>query len=468
MWTGLPRPPSPTPTEGRPRREMPVTERGFQGTPPTGQRTYHERGAGSKLMSSEELFLSSRKAGSLRPYGVAVVAGVGLCVYLAVWAHKYGLDLRVYRDSATAFVDGRNPYLSTFSRSRLAFTYPPFAFPVLSPLTWASFAVTQWLLWAVSLAATTASVAIVLMDRGYAGRTSLWCGSFAWACISMVVLEPARSGINYGQIEFVLMFLVVADILVVPPPFRGIAIGIAAAIKLTPLIFVAVLFVRRDWWSVARAALSFVVCTGLAWLLWPDLSRTYWHHDVVRPGRVGTVAYGGNQSWYAILHRPPFPRTGSAPVWLALSLITVLVGTFVAWRCVTTERQSLAIVAIALVGLLVSPISWTHHWIWVLLLPPILIGPRRHDTEPLIRMMLWGLVALTIAAPYWWFSTGWLGDALEALIPVWTLAALLAWCRVEYVGWKEPAGQSDQVLIGRAPAHSRPGGDVREPGPGLG
>ena len=119
----------------------------------------------------------------------------------------------VYRDSATTFIDGRNPYLLTFTKSRLDFTYPPFALVVLSPLTWASFAVTQWLLWGVSIAATTGAVAIVLMDRGYAGRASLWCGSFAWACASMIVLEPARSGVNYGQIEFVLMFLVVVDLL---------------------------------------------------------------------------------------------------------------------------------------------------------------------------------------------------------------------------------------------------------------
>ncbi len=288
----------------------------------------------------------------------------------------------------------------------------------------------------------------------------------------MIVIEPARSGVDYGQIEFVLMFLVVVDILLVPPPFRGIAIGIAAAIKLTPLIFVAVLFVRRDWWSVARAALSFVVCTGLAWLLWPDLSRTYWHHDVVHPGRAGPVAYGGNQSWYAILHRPPFPGTGSTLAWLALSLVTVLVGCFVAWRCANTERQSFGIIAIALIGLLISPISWTHHWIWVLLIPPVLIGPRRHDTEPVIRMMLWGLVALAILAPYWWFSIGWAGDALEAVLPVWTFATLLVWCGVEHKIWKRPLGQSDRMVVDRAvtqrsvisPATARPSKCSNSPG----
>lgn len=77
----------------------------------------------------------------------AAVAGIILCVYFAVWARRYGLDLRVYRDSATAWLDGRDPYLLNFTGSRLAFTYPPFALGVPSALTWASFALAQWLLW---------------------------------------------------------------------------------------------------------------------------------------------------------------------------------------------------------------------------------------------------------------------------------------------------------------------------------
>ncbi len=369
-------------------------------------------------------------------YGAAAMSGIALCAYLAVWARTYGLDLRVYRDSATAFLDGRNPYLMTFTRDHLAFTYPPFAAGVLAVLTWAPFSVTQWLVWVVSVLATTGAVAIVLKDRGFSGRASLWCGSFAWACASMIVLEPARSGVDFGQIEFLLMFLVVADVLSVPGSFRGILVGIAGAIKLTPLIFIIVFAVGRDWRSAARSVLTFLTCTGLAWLLWPTLSRRFWDQDVFHPARVGTVAYGGNQSWYAVLHRPPFPATGWSPAWLALSLGTALLGTFVAWRCVTEQRKSLAIMAVALVGLLISPISWTHHWIWVVLIPPMLIGPRRHETAWVVRFMLWGIVAVTVVAPYWWFSSGWTGDALDAVLPVWTFATLAVWSGVEYAGWR--------------------------------
>ena len=266
-------------------------------------------------------------------------------------------------------------------------------------MTWAPFAVTQGLLWGASCPRPTAAVALVLKDRGFAGGAARWCGAFAWACGSMLVLEPARSGVNYGQIEFVLMFVVVADVLRVPPPYRGIAIGIAAAVKLTPLVFIVLFAVRRDWRSVARAVVTFVACMAVSWIVWPGLSRVYWKQDIVDPARIGTIAYGGNQSWFAVLHRPPFAASGSALGWVAVSLATAALGIFVAWRCTGTGRRSLAIIAVALVGLLVSPISWTHHWVWVILVPPMLLGPRRHDTSAVVRVLLWGIVAITITAP---------------------------------------------------------------------
>ncbi|MGA2835300.1 MAG: glycosyltransferase 87 family protein [Acidimicrobiales bacterium] len=401
-------------------------------------------------MPSEEIDPSRRDAPSFGPILAAVVAGIALCSYFFVVARTYGLDLHVYLDSAAAFRDGRNPYLLTFTRSHLPFTYPPFALVVLSSLAWAPFVVAHWFLFLASIAVTTAAIEMVLVDRGCTRRASLWCGSFVWACASMLVLEPARSCVDYGQIEFVLMFLVVADILAVPSRFRGILIGVAAAIKLTPLIFVVLLVVRRDWASVVRAGLSFVALTGMSWLLWPGLSRMFWQSDVNSPARVGPIAFASNQSWYAVVHRSPFPSSGSTPAWLALSAVTALVGTFIAWRCVTTERQSFALIAVALVGLLVSPISWTHHWVWVLLIPPMLVGPRRDDTLPVVRGMLWGIVALTIAAPYWWFSTGGIADALEAVLPVWTVAALLVWCGTEYVAWRRPPVQPDRDVVERS------------------
>jgi len=241
---------------------------------------------------------------------------------------------------------------------------------------------------------------------------------------------------NYGHIEFVLMFLVVADLLVVPARFRGIALGLASAIKLTPLVFVVVLLVRRDFRSSFQAVGSFLVLTVGTWLLCPNLSRLFWDKDVVHPARVGTVNYGGNQSWYAVLHRSPFPATGSTVLWLLLSLATLGVGAFVAWRSVSQDRQVFAVVAVALAGLLISPISWTHHWTWVILLAPMVVGPRRWDIPGPVRILIWGLVGITVVGPYWWFSSGVAADLVDALLPVWTFGVLATWAALEYRTWR--------------------------------
>jgi len=89
--------------------------------------------------------------------------------------------------------------------------------------------------------------------------------------------------------------------------------------------------------------------------------------------------------------------------------------------------------------------------VWVLLLPPMLVGSRRHETGFFVRMMLWGIVALTAAAPYWWISSGWAGDAVQAILPVWTFATLVLWCGTEYVSWNRLTGNPGRGSIGRLP-----------------
>jgi alpha-1,2-mannosyltransferase len=358
---------------------------------------------------------------------VAGASALVAAVYLSVWGGRYGLDLKVYRNSVTLWRSGHDAYLATLAGSRLPFTYPPFALLALSPLTWASFPVTQWLLWAASIVSATVSVVLVLRDRGFDVNHHLWCGAFSWACISIIILEPARSDIDYGQIGLVLMFIVVADLLAIPSPYRGIATGIVAAVKLTPLVFVMAFLVRRDVKSASRALASFAACSVFSWLLWPGLPRVYWDHVITHPARVGRITYGGNQSWYAILHRPSFPAAGSTAAWLLLSLATLAVSGLVAWRSARANQQASAMISIALAGLLISPVSWTHHWVWVLLIPPMIVGHREPEAPRAVQIGLWGVIALTVAVPYWWFSSGIPADVCDALLPVLTAGSLAVW-----------------------------------------
>jgi alpha-1,2-mannosyltransferase len=383
------------------------------------------------VIASPDADLAARARAARWPYLVAAASALAAAGYLAVWGSRYGLDLKVYRNSVTLWRSGRDPYLATLAHTGLTFTYPPFALLALWPLTWASFPVTQWLLWAASIASATVCVVLVLRDRGFDVSRRLWCGAFAWSCLSVIILEPARSGVDYGQIELVLMLVVVADLLAIPSRYRGIATGVAAAVKLTPLVFLIVFLARRDLRSAARALASFAACTALAWLLWPGLPRVYWDQVVSHPARVGRVSYGGNQSWYAILHRPPFPATGSASAWLLLSLATLAVGGLVAAGCARGDRRAAAMISVALAGLLISPISWTHHWVWVLLIPPLLAGDRGAEVPRAARAGLWAVIALTVAGPYWWFGRGIPADVLDALLPLCAGGALAVWAVVE-------------------------------------
>src|SRR5262249_57121787 len=130
----------------------------------------------------------------------------------------------------------------------------------------------------------------------------------------------------------------------------------------------------RDLRSAARTLASFAACTALAWLLWPGLPRVYWDQVISHPARVGRVSYAGNQSWYAILHRPPFPATGSAAAWLLLSLATLAVSGLVALRCARDDRRAAAMISRAPAGVVVSPLSPAPHLVLGLLIPPLPAG----------------------------------------------------------------------------------------------
>jgi len=367
----------------------------------------------------------------MMPCALAASSLILVGAYLAIWGRRYGLDLSVYRDSVRSWRLGDNPYLSVFTQHRLPFTYPPSALQVFAPLAWVSFPAAQVLLWIASISAAAGSVVLVLRDRGMALSLRTLCIALAWSCTSVIILEPVRSGLDYGQIEFVLMFIVVGDLLAAPSRYRGIALGVAAAIKLTPLVFLVVLVVSRDIRSAIRALLSFLTLTTLSWLMWPGLSRAYWAHDVFRAGRVGTISYSGNQSWLAVLHRPPIPSSLTGVTWVFLATATLGLGAFIAWRCVRMDERVPAIVSVALAGLLISPISWSHHWMWVLLIPPVLFRRQGSEIPKAVQLMLWGVVALTILSPYWWFNSGVVSNALDAVLPVWTFALLVAWGGIE-------------------------------------
>lgn len=364
----------------------------------------------------------------------AVAAAI---IYLSVFGTRYGLDLMVYRGGVLSWESGKDPYALSFTRMKLPFTYPPFALIALAPFGWTSFIPALWALWVVSLGATASGLLLVIRSTGVRLTASNCLLTAGAVCISLLVVEPVRSDMDYGQIELILMALVVIDFLGVGRGWRGILVGVVAAVKLTPLIFVITFLLMRDFKSAVRAIAAFTACTVATWIIFPSYSRKFWLTDVTQPGRTGSPTFAGNQCWYAVIYRMQFLGDAKEISWIALSLATLAVGAYIAWRCASDNRPAQALLATALTGLLISPISWTHHWVWVLLIPPIVFDKSGPEHASRMKILLAGIILLTCVAPYWLFQGGGTGDAVQALLPLYTGITLTLWAVSERVAWRQ-------------------------------
>jgi alpha-1,2-mannosyltransferase len=350
--------------------------------------------------------LSGRKlAWSLAVLEVAAV------VLVLVLKRFDGLDLEVYLGGAKALAGQGSPYdawVPTTHQILLPFTYTPFAAAVFLPGTLLPFAVTMKLVSIASIVATgVVAYLYVATLNGSLTDSSKVTGRTAAALVAIgaqlagALLEPVRSTLGFGQINALLMVLVVLDVLLPGERRRtkGLLIGVAAAIKLTPAVFVVYFLVRRDFRSAVRVVAGFVAAGALLWLIRPSASFTYWTQLVFDAGRIGGVDYVGNQSLHGLVVRAGLPQI----VWVAAALAVMAVVAVVILRA----EPVLALTACALGGLLVSPISWTHHWTWCV---PILVLAGYHAWRSwrADRVVAWvaaavvvaGL-ALFIAGPMW-------------------------------------------------------------------
>jgi alpha-1,2-mannosyltransferase len=201
----------------------------------------------------------------------------------------------------------------------------------------------------------------------FCSRPAVSWWTVSWLLPVTLFLEPVRNTLNYGQVNVALMALVAADCLVLAPRWpRGALVGIAAAVKLTPAVFVLYFLLRRDWRAAGQAALSFCACAGIGFALaWRD-SVEYWTSLVFQVSRPGSLAYAANQSIQGVLARAgldPHSPAG-AVTWLVLSAVAVALACLGMRKAFAASLDTWALSLNALAGLLISPISWSHHWVW--------------------------------------------------------------------------------------------------------
>ncbi|MFF4144246.1 glycosyltransferase 87 family protein [Streptomyces sp. NPDC001698] len=332
-------------------------------------------------------------------------------------------DLRVYYGAVNDWVHhGGRIYDYQVPGTTYGFTYPPFAALSMLPmaLVGPNTAIAGALL--LNLAAVAAVLWILV------GRELRRHGWFGWAlaACALALLEPVRDTISFGQVNLLLLALVLADGWLLSSRrcrwgrWAGAGIGLAAAVKLTPAVFIGLLLLARRWRAAAVATAVTAVATVLAAWAAPDASRFYWTHALWDTTRVGRLDYVSNQSLQGVLARLAAPGEPSRAVW-ALTVVLVLAAWV--WRTHRALRADDWPAALALTGLvscLISPITWVHHLVWLLPSFAVLVHARRLRTTA----VLYGLLCSSVVW-LWFDDASGLGGFLGSNTYVWITLGLL-------------------------------------------
>ncbi len=298
------------------------------------------------------------------------------CVFIATHPADRWLDpvdLHVYRLGGMVALQDRpryNPRLAAplydWPGHDLQFTYPPFAAVLFTLLVLPSWGVLQGIWLVVSILAVVGAVWATLGGLGYrAGLTRI--GATLLLAAVLFWIEPVQRTLYLGQVELVLMALIMWDL---SQPdrrwWKGAGVGLAAGIKLVPLVFIPYLLLTRRFRQAAVAVGTFVLSVVLGFVVLPADSRAWWLDGLFLQGRrTGFVGWEGNQSLDGLITRLSGSIASGEPIWLAVATVTLIAGLAAAAILDRAGHRTVAVLTCALTGLLVSPVSWDHHWVWV-------------------------------------------------------------------------------------------------------
>ncbi|MFL6113022.1 MAG: glycosyltransferase 87 family protein [Catenulispora sp.] len=310
------------------------------------------------------------------------------------------LDLGVYWEGGRAVWHGTHLYDLSYTWVHLPFTYPPFSAGVFAVAAHLPLAMLAVLVAAVDLLTLVVAAWIALGTRTWATVPARLGSAFAIAAFGLW-LEPVQQTLDFGQVNIVLMLLVLLDLKQDDRRWtKGIGVGLAAGFKLTPAIFIAYLLVTRRFRAAATALAMFAATIGVTWIALPSESHRYWIGRLFTDSsRVGNAAYVGDQSLHGVISRL---MDGSGDkLFLGLAALVAIGGLALAAWAHRYGDEVLAILLTAATGLLVSPISWTHHWVWIVPFAGWLVAQRTFAMALWLRITLCaGLFAAFTAWPY--------------------------------------------------------------------
>ncbi|WP_409472165.1 glycosyltransferase 87 family protein [Streptomyces sp. HC307] len=340
---------------------------------------------------------------------VPVALTACLVSFAAFWiaqraAHVSMLDLMVYRAEGATVRAGGDLYALRATWAQLPATYPPFAALLFTPLTLPDTESLRTLATAGNLALLVVLVRLSLRLVGHTRVATVW-----WVSAVAVWCEPVWTTLRYGQVNLLLAVLVLWDLARRPDRWAGLGIGLAAAVKLTPALFVVFLLAtgvvahrgRRSgpWLRHARgAAVTFAGATALAAAVLPYDSWRFWTHMVFRTGRVGYAEETANQALRGVLARLLHTPDPGA-VWTAVAAVVAGAGLAVAVVAELRGERAWAVTCCAVTALLVCPVSWSHHWVWCV--PAVLVLAARGH-----RAVAVGTLLVFCSYALWWVPHG--------------------------------------------------------------
>lgn len=337
------------------------------------------------------------------------------------------VDLHVYLGGAAALDHPGTLYSYVYADQTpdfpLPFTYPPFAAIVFYPLHLLPFGPVAFLWQIATMAALYGAIRVsqrIMGTPAAAGRrvAMLWTTVTLW-------IEPLRSTFDYGQINVLLMLAVLCAVYSSRWWLSGLLVGVAAGIKLTPAIAGVYLVGVRRWGAAAFSAVVFLATIGVSALVAGDQAGYYFTKLLGDAHRVGPIATSINQSWRGGISRILGHDAGFGPLVLVAIAVTAVLA-LLAWRALDGPDRLGKLLVVELFGLLLSPISWSHHWVWLV---PLMVwaihGPPRE--RPGARAVGWGWLALTIVGVPWLL--------LFAQPTIWQISRpwYLAWAGLAYI-----------------------------------
>ncbi|WP_327675584.1 MULTISPECIES: glycosyltransferase 87 family protein [unclassified Streptomyces] len=319
---------------------------------------------------------------------VLLAASVGALLALCVLRSAPMADVLVYRaEGAAVLAGGGDLYGFTVTEWQLPATYPPFAALLFVPTAWVPLGVLK----AVFLIGNIGLVVVLVrLSCRFAGLRVTWVGVCAVAALALW-LEPVFQTVLFGQINLALACLILWD-LTRPPgaPGKGLALGIATGIKLTPAVFIVYLFLAGRRREAAHAVAGFVGTVAVGALVLPGASGEFWTRRLYETGRVGKAWIVDNQSLQGLVARVSHEAEPGL-LWAVPAAAVAVAGLYAARAARTPAR---GVVLAALTALLVSPISWSHHWVWCVPMIAVVWAEGWRRTA-------WALAALFTSRTMW-------------------------------------------------------------------